>query len=320
MPSEYEAPQSFHRVGDWLVAELQAKGTPAQFAGVLALKGGRGLQFTATPGAVPAAGGLGQFDWQAVLVAVLAAIAGGVLLNLMPCVFPILALKALHVARARRGRAAGADRRALLRRRSGGRHRRAWHCASCSSAPPEPRPAGHSSCRTRARSCFCSCSRLRSPPTCSACSSFPCSADGLQPAGSFATGALAAFVATPCAGPFLGAALGAALALPPAASIAIFAALGLGLGLPFVVLAFVPRLRDKLPKPGRWMDRLKHVLAIPMGLSAIAVAWLLYRLAGGNALISALLWAISLLVLACCARRRAASRPKLRRSPRRLRR
>ena len=64
---------------------------------------------------------------------------------------------------------------------------------------------------------------------------------GAQPAGSFGTGALAAFVATPCAGPFLGAALGTALLLPPAGSVAVFAALGLGLALPFVLLAFVPR-------------------------------------------------------------------------------
>src|SRR5207245_4414238 len=79
-----------------------------------------------------------------------------------------------------------------------------------------------------------------------------------RPAGSFGTGALAAFVATPCAGPFLGAALGTALLLPPAGSVLVFAALGLGLALPFVVVAFGPALRSRLPKPGRWMDRLKR--------------------------------------------------------------
>jgi thiol:disulfide interchange protein len=105
----------------------------------------------------------------------------------------------------------------------------------------------------------------------------------MQPAGSFGTGALAAFVATPCAGPFLGAALGAALALPAAGSVAIFAALGFGLGLPFVFLAYIPALRDRLPKPGRWMDKLKRFLAIPMGASAVAALWLLYRLGGDRA-------------------------------------
>src|SRR5699024_9166980 len=68
-----------------------------------------------------------------------------------------------------------------------------------------------------------------------------------NPAGSFGTGALAAFVATPCAGPFLGAALGTALLLPAAGSIAVFAALGLGLALPFVLFAFVPGLVRWMP-------------------------------------------------------------------------
>jgi thiol:disulfide interchange protein len=103
---------------------------------------------------------------------------------------------------------------------------------------------------------------------------------GARPAGSFGTGALAAFVATPCAGPFLGAALGAALLLPLYGSLAVFAALGLGLALPFVAVAFVPPLRKALPKPGAWMARLQRFLAIPMAASAVAALWLLYREAG----------------------------------------
>jgi thiol:disulfide interchange protein len=106
-----------------------------------------------------------------------------------------------------------------------------------------------------------------------------------QPAGSFGTGVLAAFVATPCAGPFLGAALGAALLLPPAGSVAVFAALGLGLALPFVAVAFVPALRSRLPKPGRWMDKLKRFLAIPMAASGLAALWLLSRQAGERGLL-----------------------------------
>ena len=72
-----------------------------------------------------------------------------------------------------------------------------------------------------------------------------------NPSGSFGTGALAAFVATPCAGPFLGAALGTALLLPAAGSIAVFAMLGLGLALPFVAVAFIPALRRGCPGPVR---------------------------------------------------------------------
>ena len=85
-----------------------------------------------------------------------------------------------------------------------------------------------------------------------------------RPAGSFGTGALAAFVATPCAGPFLGAALGTALLLPPAGSVLVFAALGLGLALPFLLLAFVPALRRGCRSRGAWMVRLQRFLAIPM--------------------------------------------------------
>src|SRR5206468_1357786 len=113
---------------------------------------------------------------------------------------------------------------------------------------------------------------------------------GARPAGSFGTGALAAFVATPCAGPFLGAALGTALLLPLAGSVLVFAALGLGLAIPFVLIAFIPTLRKKLPRPGRWMDGLKRFLAIPMAASAVAALWLLYRLTGEAGLIAGLAW------------------------------
>jgi thiol:disulfide interchange protein len=119
-----------------------------------------------------------------------------------------------------------------------------------------------------------------------------------RPAGSFGTGALAAFVATPCAGPFLGAALGTALLLPPAGSVAVFAALGFGLALPFLLGAFVPALLRWLPKPGRWMDRLKRFLAIPMAASAVAALWLLDRQAGREALLLGIAISVGLLFAA----------------------
>jgi len=65
----------------------------------------------------------------------------------------------------------------------------------------------------------------------------------------------------------------------------VFAALGLGLAIPFLAVAFIPALRTRLPKPGAWMDRLKRFLAIPMGASALAALWLLYRQAGNQALL-----------------------------------
>jgi thiol:disulfide interchange protein len=118
-----------------------------------------------------------------------------------------------------------------------------------------------------------------------------------RPAGGFATGALAAFVATPCSGPFMGAALGTALLLPAAGSILVFAALGLGLALPFVLVAFVPALRGKLPKPGAWMRRLQLFLAIPMAATAFGCLWLLQRQAGNIALVFGSVVAAILLLL-----------------------
>ena len=98
--------------------------------------------------------------------------------------------------------------------------------------------------------------------------------------GAFFTGALAAFVATPCTGPFLGFALGAALVLPAWAALAVFAGLGLGLALPFLALGFVPALRRLLPKPGAWMARFQRLLAAPMLLTALGLAWVLGRQTG----------------------------------------
>jgi len=117
-----------------------------------------------------------------------------------------------------------------------------------------------------------------------------------NPGGSFGTGALAAFVATPCAGPFLGAALGTALLLPIYGSVAVFAALGLGLAIPFLAIAFIPALRTRLPQPGSWMVRLQRFLAIPMAATAAGCLWLLYRQAGMTALAAALI-AVALLSL-----------------------
>ena len=292
---DYEAPQGFRRAGDWLVAELSAKKPPKQFAGVLALGDGRGLEFHAAPGLVPEGGTpLGGLGWQAVLYAVLGAIAGGILLNLMPCVFPILALKALHLSRAGgSAREARSDALAyatgtivgtgvlgalLLAIRAAGAE------AGWAFQLQDPRTI-----MLLALLAFAIAANLLG------LFELPVLGGRAQPAGSFGTGALAAVVATPCAGPFLGAALGTALLVPLAGSVAVFAALGLGLALPFVLVAFVPALRTKLPKPGRWTDRLKRFLAIPMAATAAAALWLLERQAGERALLIGVAIAVALL-------------------------
>jgi thiol:disulfide interchange protein len=99
-------------------------------------------------------------------------------------------------------------------------------------------------------------------------------------AGSFWTGVLAALVATPCTGPFMAAALGAALLLPAVQALLLFAALGLGIALPFLAIAYVPRLRAMLPRPGAWLGTFRKAMAVPMALTALALGWLLWRQAG----------------------------------------
>src|SRR5208337_4390338 len=98
--------------------------------------------------------------------------------------------------------------------------------------------------------------------------------DGYRAA--FFTGVLTTLVATPCTAPFMAAAVGAALTQSPLVALAIFAALGAGLALPYLLLSLAPWMRRGLPKPGAWMDTLKQIFAFPMYASA---AWLLWVLA-----------------------------------------
>jgi thiol:disulfide interchange protein len=283
-PVDYAARQQFRRAGDTLIAELQRKGdAPQQFSGVIALGNDRGLEFSAVPGAVPQGTPIGSLGWKAVLWAVLGAIAGGILLNLMPCVFPILALKALHLSRGG-GEAEHAKSDAL---------------AYSAGAIVGTGALGALLLAIRAAGSEAGWAfQLQDPRTIMlllllavaitanliGLFELPAVGGTAHPAGSFGTGALAAFVATPCAGPFLGAALGTALLLPLPGSILVFAALGLGLALPFVAIAFFPPLRKRLPKPGPWMLRLQRFLAIPMAATAVAALWLLYRQAGATGL------------------------------------
>jgi thiol:disulfide interchange protein DsbD len=95
--------------------------------------------------------------------------------------------------------------------------------------------------------------------------------------GSFFTGVLAVAVASPCTAPFMGTALGFSLGQPAAIALAVFAALGLGLALPFLLLGYFPRLGAFLPRPGAWMLTFKNLMAFPLYLS---VAWLLWVLGG----------------------------------------
>ena len=293
---QYAGKQSFSRSGDQLIAEMpKGQKDAAGFDGVLALGDGRGLEFHATPGAVPEASGqAADTGARAILIAVLGAIVGGLLLNLMPCVFPILALKALHLSRsggdegeARRDALAyaagaivgtGALGAALLAIRAGGT------AAGWAFQLQDPRTLLLLLLLTVAISL-----------NLAGLFSLPVLGGRARPAGGFGTGLLAAFVATPCAGPFLGTALGTALVLPLAGSVLVFVALGFGLAVPFLLVAFIPALRTRLPRPGPWMVRFQRFLAIPMAATAVGCLWLLYSLSGQRGLV---IGAVAVVVLA----------------------
>ncbi|MGB3611307.1 MAG: thioredoxin family protein [Cellvibrio sp.] len=99
---------------------------------------------------------------------------------------------------------------------------------------------------------------------------------------SFATGVLAVFVAAPCTGPFMGAALGASATLPALPAMAIFLGLGAGLAAPFLLLAVSPGLSALLPRPGPWMETLRQFLAFPLFATVIWLLWVLSRLVGDD--------------------------------------
>lgn len=99
--------------------------------------------------------------------------------------------------------------------------------------------------------------------------------DGLS--SSFMTGVLATTVASPCTAPFMGPALGFAISQPTFIALLVFACLGLGMALPFVLLTWIPSLSEKLPKPGLWMDTFKQFLAFPLYMTAVWLLWVVGR-------------------------------------------
>jgi thiol:disulfide interchange protein DsbD len=117
---------------------------------------------------------------------------------------------------------------------------------------------------------------------------------------SFFTGVLTTLVATPCTAPFMAAAVGAALTQSPVVALGIFAALGVGLALPYLLLSFAPWLRRVLPKPGAWMDTLKQIFAFPIYASAAWLLWVLAQQTSSMGLGAALAGAILIALSAWC--------------------
>ncbi len=122
---------------------------------------------------------------------------------------------------------------------------------------------------------------------------------GNSPRAAFFTGVLAVVVASPCTAPFMGAALGYAVTQPTLIALTIFTSLGLGLAAPILLIALVPVLASRLPRPGPWMNTFKHVMAVPLIGTAIWLYWVVLNQAGYVALGLAV---FALLVLAVISR------------------
>lgn len=288
----YAAPQTFRRVGDLLVAEipLDPYGTrkAESLSGILAFdsKGGSGFSFAADLGDVPGGGELVAGPQMAgdappLWTLILGAFVGGLLLNIMPCVFPILSLKAIALARAgeseTKARAEGLAYTAGV----------VIACLALGALLLSLRAAGEQvgwAFQLQEPGVVVALLVLAAAITANFAGLFELPAIsvnmGGEKTGAFATGLLAAFVATPCTGPFMAAALGAALLLPVPQALLLFGLLGLGLALPFLLLGFVPPLRKRLPKPGAWMEKFRRLMAIPMALTFLALLWLTVQLGG----------------------------------------
>jgi DsbC/DsbD-like thiol-disulfide interchange protein/cytochrome c biogenesis protein CcdA len=285
----YAAAQTFRRIGDMLVAEIPldefGDGKAEAVSGILAFGDGGGVRFEATLGAVPSGGeviaGAKAPATPPLWTLILGALAGGLLLNIMPCVFPILSLKALSLARASeseaKARAEGLAYTAGV----------VIACVGLGALLLALRAAGEQvgwAFQLQEPGVVVALLVLAAAITANFAGVFELPSlsvnTGGDRAGAFATGLLAAFVATPCTGPFMAAALGAALLLPTPLALLLFAMLGLGLALPFLALGFIPALRRMLPKPGAWMERFRRIMAIPMGLTALALVWLTVQLGG----------------------------------------
>ena len=295
------AEQRFERQGDVLVIETEAGDRSADsFSATLALGEGLGLDLQAVPATVQAAS---VSTLSVTLVALAGAILGGLLLNLMPCVFPILSLKALSIARSS-SHAGNARSEAvayslgvivvclllggiLLVLRAGGAQ------VGWAFQLQDPRMIFVLLLLTCAIAF-----NLTGLFELSGLNAGSGLAERKGAGGAFWTGALAAFVATPCTGPFMAAALGAALVLPPAAALLVFSGLGFGIALPFLLLGFIPALQRCLPKPGPWMQTLRNLLAVPMFLTALALLWVLSQQITASTLVAvigcAMLFALGL--------------------------
>jgi len=263
-----------------------------------------GLEPAPKPAAASGGGGAPALGfWAAIVGAVL----GGLILNLMPCVFPVLAIKVLGFARH------AGDRRAhrisglaytagvllsflalgvlLLALRSAGQSL-GWGFQLQDPAV------------VAALAVMFTLIGLNLAGVFEFGAVLPSSLASLQArhpaADAFLTGMLAVAVAAPCTAPFMGASLGLAIALPSGQALAIFAALGLGMALPYLVASLVPAVARALPRPGAWMQTFRRAMAFPMFATVVWLVWVLGQQSGidGAGALLALLVMLALVVWA----------------------
>jgi thiol:disulfide interchange protein DsbD len=277
-----------------LVQRLQpsVKWKGRTLAGVLVLTSADGsvqaLSVNAMAGPVPDVSFGGGGNELGLLLALAFAFIGGLILNLMPCVLPILAMKAL----------------ALSAHGGGSKHAHHESLAYGAGAVLSFLALGAAVIVLRAGGDAIGWGFQLQEPIAVAGFALLIFAVGLNlsgvfevpgfgggdaltrrsgMAGAFFTGVLAVAVAAPCTAPFMAAALGYALTQPLVVALAVFAALGLGFAAPFVIIGFSPRLLKRIPPPGAWMLRLKQVLAFPMYGASIWLVWVLANEAGADA-------------------------------------
>ncbi|MGA2754895.1 MAG: thioredoxin family protein [Terracidiphilus sp.] len=303
------APQNVTPLKTGLVLDLKKDPNltagPEQLKGVLELSGGRNYEIAATPGIVAAPAPAPTFPLAALARIVGLAFLGGLLLNLMPCVFPVLFLKGLALCQS------GIEERPKLRAHGFvyaiGILVSFWALVALLLAL---RAAGATlgwGFQFQSPVFLSLMAGLLFFLGLSLAGQFEIgltltSAGGSLAAqqgyaGSFFTGVLAVVVATPCTAPFMGAAIGYALAQPAAVTFAVFTALALGLAAPYVALTLQPAWTRLLPRPGAWMDILKQAVSVPIFGTVIWLAWVIAT-AYGSALLAGLLASFLLLAIA----------------------
>jgi thiol:disulfide interchange protein DsbD len=324
---DHAAPAAVRVDGDALELRLvrsqYAGGTPARLTGVLALagRGGGGedlaievdapvvaaAQLAAAGGGAGAGTGTGTGaldagGWLALATAGLLALLGGTLLNLMPCVLPVLSIKALGVAEAAAHDGRTARRHALLF--GAGVLASMWALVGALLALraagaevgwgfqlQSPAVVG-----ALALLVFAAALNMAGVFELAPLGGTLSAAAGRTPpaAEAFLGGVLVTALATPCSAPFLAAAVAYGIAGGAASAVVVFTALGLGLVWPLALVAMAPRVRRWLPRPGAWMVALRQALAFPLLATVVWLAWVLGRQAGTDA-VAALLAALVLL-------------------------